>query len=44
VNDSDLAVGYEGGLSGRPTGCRYCRYPAPKGRCRGDHFLAFDGL
>jgi len=31
----------EGDLSGRPTECRYCRYPAPKGRCCGNHFLAF---
>jgi len=33
VNDSDEAIGYGGGLSGRPTECRYCQYPAPKGRC-----------
>ena len=26
VNGSDWAIGYEGGLSGRPTECRYCRY------------------
>jgi len=26
VNDSDSAIGYVGGLSGRPTECRYCRY------------------
>jgi len=33
-------------MSGRLIGCRYCRYPAlrPKGRCHGNHFLAFDGL
>jgi len=31
----------EGGLSGRPTECRYCRCPGPKGRCHGNHFLAF---
>jgi len=31
----------EGGLSGRPTECRYCRCTAPKGRCRSNHFLAF---
>jgi len=51
----------EGGLSGRPTECRYCRYLSPKrlvtlstsrhytnnciylskGRCHGNHFLAF---
>jgi len=31
VNDSDYAIGYGGVLSGRPTECRYCRYPAPKG-------------
>jgi len=29
---------------GRPTECRYCRYPAPKGRCHGNHFLVFDWL
>jgi len=29
------------GLSGQPTKCRYCRYLAPKGRCHGNHFLAF---
>jgi len=34
----------EGSLSGQPTECRYCRYPAPNGRCHGNHFLAFDGL
>jgi len=28
-------------MSGRPTECRYCRYPAPKGRCHGNHVLAF---
>ena len=38
VNDSDKAIGYGGGLSGRPTECRYCRYPATKGRCHGNHF------
>jgi len=42
VNDSDWAIGYGGDLSGRPTECRYCRYPAPKGRCHGNHFLAFN--
>jgi len=29
----------EGGLSGRSTLCRYCRCPAPKGRCHGNHFF-----
>jgi len=29
----------EGDLSGRPTECRYCRYPAPKGRCYGNCFF-----
>jgi len=24
----------------RSTECRYCRYPAPKGRCHSNHFLA----
>jgi len=33
----------EWGLSGRLTECRYCRYPAPKGRCHGNHFLASKG-
>jgi len=33
-----------GGLSGWLIQCRYCRYPAPKGRCHGNQFLAFDGL
>ena len=28
----------EGGLSGRPTKCRYCQYPATKWRCHGNHF------
>ena len=28
----------EGGLSGRTTECRYCRYHAPKVRCHGNHF------
>jgi len=41
VNDSDQAVGYGGGLSGRTTKCRYCRYMATKARCHGKHFLAF---
>jgi len=31
----------EGGLSGRPIKCRYCWYPAVKGRCHGNQFLAF---
>jgi len=31
----------EGGLSSRPTECRYCPYLAPKGRCHGKQFLAF---
>jgi len=26
------------------TECRYCRFPAPKGRCHGNPFLPFDGL
>jgi len=34
----------EGGLRGRPTECRYCRYLAFKGRCYGNNFLTFDGL
>jgi len=33
----------EGSLSGRPTEGRYCRYPAPKGRCHGNQFLASMG-
>jgi len=28
-------------MSGRPTEGRYCRYPAPMGRCHGNLFLAF---
>jgi len=28
-------------LSGRPTKCRYCRYPATKGRCYGNHFSLY---
>jgi len=44
VNYSACAIGYGGGLSGRLTEYRYCRYPAPKERCHGNHFLAFDGL
>jgi len=39
VNDSDYAIGYGWGLSGRPTKCRYCRYPATKGRCHDNHFF-----
>jgi len=31
----------EAGLSCRLTECRYRRYPAPKGCCHGNHFLAF---
>jgi len=38
VNDSALAINYGGGLSGRPTECRYCRYAAPKRRCHGNDF------
>jgi len=38
VNDSDYAIGYGGDLSGRPTECSYCRYPAPSRRCHGNHF------
>jgi len=41
VNDSDKAIAYEGGLGNRSTECRYCRYPAPKGRCYDNHVLAF---
>ena len=44
MNDSDWAIGYGRGLSGRLTECRYFRYTAPKGPCHGNHFLAFDGL
>ena len=44
VDDDDQAVGCGGGLSGRPTECKYCQYPAAKRRCYGDHFLAFNGL
>jgi len=39
-----LAIGLDEGLSGRPIERRYCRYPASKGCCYGNHFLAFDGL
>jgi len=31
MNDTDLAIGYGGALTGRPTECRYCRNPATKG-------------
>ena len=42
VNDSDYRqLLMDGGLSGRPT---ECKYPEPKGRCYDNHFLAFDGL
>jgi len=35
----------KGYLSGRPTECRYCRYPAPKGRCHGNHlWLSSNGV
>ena len=41
-NDSDYRqLVMEGSLSGRPTECRYCRYLAHRGRCHGNHFLAF---
>ena len=33
----------EGVLSGRPTECRYCRHPATKGRCHGNHCLVSMG-
>jgi len=33
----------EVGLSGRPTECRYCWYPASKGRCHGNHFFTLMG-
>jgi len=43
VNDSDYRrLVMEEGLSGQPTKCRYCRYPATKRRCHGNHFLAFN--
>jgi len=42
VKDSDSAIGYGGGFSGRLTECRYCRYPATKVHCHGNHFLAFN--
>jgi len=32
---------WRGGLSGWPTECRYCRYPAPKGHCHSNHFFGF---
>jgi len=35
---------YVGGLSGRPTECRYCRYLAPKGRWHGNLFRFSIGL
>ena len=41
VNNDDQAIGYGGGLSGRPTKCRYCRCLATKGHCHGNHFFAF---
>jgi len=44
VNDSVWAIDYGGRLSCPPRECRYCRYPASKGRCHGNHFLAFSGL
>jgi len=28
-------------LSGWPTECRYCRYPAPMGRCHGNYFWLY---
>ena len=31
----------EGDLSCRPTECRYCQYLAHRGRCHGNHSLAF---
>jgi len=31
----------EGGLSSRPTKWWYCRYPATKWRCHGNHFCVF---
>ena len=40
-NDSNKAIGYGWGLSGRPTECRYYRYLAHRGHCYGNHFLAF---
>jgi len=45
VNTSDIGNIYilvmEGGLSGRPTECRYCRRPATKERCRGNRFWLY---
>jgi len=38
VNDSKYAIGYGGGLNGRLTECKYCRYPATKGGCHGNQF------
>ena len=43
VNDVNEAIAYGGGLSDRLTEWRYCWYPVPKGRCHGNHILAFDG-
>jgi len=31
----------EGDMSGWRIECRYCRCPAPKGRCHGNRFLGF---
>jgi len=36
--------GYGRDLSGRPTKCRYCRYPETKGRCHGSICLSIDGM
>ena len=39
VNDiAPRQLAMEGDLSGRPTECRYCGYPAHKGRCHDNHF------
>jgi len=42
VNDSDYAIGY-GGFEWSADRMQIL-HPAPKGRCHGNHFLAFDGL
>jgi len=44
ANDSHSAIGYVGGFEWSSTECRYFRYPAPKGRCYGNQFLALDVL
>jgi len=45
LNDSDKAIGYGGKFEWSANKMQiYCQYPATKGCCHGNHFLAFNVL